>query len=332
MNPLRAEITPVPAPPSMPDGDALARWLLSSEVGDEAGAVWSWRNEDHEGFAYPEAAALWLSWASWRREGGAPREEATGRIAARLLADLESRGGVGRGDRVYLFDTCVALDALARVRGDLDRDLPRDRIAAGFDGLTRFLDADSPVLPPTDGPPRWSETWGPHLARAAALLLRAARALDHGAAAELAREIRARSGKRGIRSDRRYLHAAVYAAEGELLARALGEPASGESPRGVAEQLARVQYPGGGLPPWSDGSGAPRSDVTAQAVRLWAAVDPARYIDRQRMALAFLARCQTPTGAVLYERDGGDRNTWSSIFASQAATWALGAPDIRELI
>lgn len=327
---MRAETSPVSAPTSMPDGGDLVRWLRSPAVVDEAGCVWSWRNTEHEGFVYPEAAALWLSWAAWRRVGGAPRERAAARVAARLLADQEPGGGVGRAGRIYLFDTCVALDALVRARGDLD--LPRDRITAGLDGLTRFLDADSPVLPAPDFPPRWSETWGPHLARAAALLLRAARTLDHGAAAELAREIRGRSGDSGIRSGRRYVHAAAYAVEGELLARALGEPAGAESPSGTAEHLAQIQRPDGGLPPWSDGSGTPRSDVTAQAVRLWAAVDPARFLDCQRRALAFLARCQTPGGGVLYERGGGDRNTWASIFTSQAAAWTLGAPDFRELI
>ena len=309
---------------------AMEDWLRSADVVDASGWVWSWRNEGHEGFAYPEAAALWLSWAAWRREAGVPAGEPAGNVASRLLSELGQAGAVGRGERIYLFDTCVALDALARFLG-VDH-TPSEVVDRVLDGIDRFLDADSPVLPGVDGEPRWSESWGPHLVRAAALLLRGARVLGRGDALERARRIRDRSGSGGTAGGRAYLHARTYAAEGELLARALGEDDGAHDPRETARQLARVQRDDGGLPAWSDGSGASRSDVTAQAVRLWSAVDPGEFATHRRRGLGYLARSQAPGGGVLYEADGGDQNTWATLFTAQAAAWARSGPDVRGLI
>ncbi len=312
-----------------PDRDALRRWLCSGQVVDPGGRVSSWHNERHAGFPYAEAAALWLSWSAWRREigGPAPGGEVEGRVAGQLAAELKADGAIGRGGVAYLFDTCVALDALTRMGGGASPVVWRATRA----GLRRFLDRDTPVLPAAGQGARWSEAWGPHLHRAAALLLRAATAADREDLAGLAREIRARAGLDP--GPRRYLHAVAYAVEGELLARELGEPPLEElDPRAELATLADLQRPDGGLPAWTDGSGGGRTDATAQAVRLWAAVAPDAFAGPCGRALAFLAGCQSPEGGLVYEAGGGDRNTWSTLFADQALAWVDGRADLRGLI
>ncbi len=314
----------------VPRAEALERWLRSGEVVEPSGGVWSWRNEGHEGFAYPEAAALWLSWAAWRRDAGTPDVAAARAVVRRLLSELGEAGAVGRAGRIYLFDTCVALDALARFLGT-DR-TPAEVVDRTLGGIDRFLEADAPVLPGRAAQPRWSETWGPHLSRAAALLLRGSRTLGRERGVELARRIRTRVAARPDAMGRTYLHALVYSAEGELLTRALGEAAGPIDAVETARSLTRLQRDDGGLPAWSDGEGAGRSDTTAQAVRLWSAVDAPRFAPNRERALAYLARCQTPHGGVLYELGGGDRNTWATIFTAQAVAWARSGADVRGLI
>ena len=126
-----------------------------------------------------------------------------------------------------------------------------------------------------------------------------------------------------------FVHALAYGLEGELLLGALGEPAGTLDPRSGAGQLAELQSRSGGLPAWTDGSGSPRCDATAQAVRIWAVVGEPAHVAPIERALAFLAERQHPSGGLVYEADGGDVNTWASCFADQAAAWSHGAADVR---
>jgi hypothetical protein len=293
-----------------PDREAAAGWLAA--LPDEAGRVSSWLNPDHPGFDYPEAAALWLSWVAWRRPSGPnAASRATVDAVAKRLADLLERdGAVGRGGALYLFDTAVAVDALVRASGA--------RPERWLRGIERFVEAGAPVLPAPGGDARWSEGWGPHLIKAAGLLARTGHRAGSVSAVALAREVRRRAAV-----DRcGYLHALAYGAEGELMLRSLGEPAGALDPGVVATRLARLQRPDGSLPAWTDSSGPARSDTTAQAVRIWTAVDRVGFASRSGAALAFLGRCQGADGGVEYEPGGRDRNCWATVFADQAVAWS----------
>ena len=303
-----------------PSRRAAARWLMA--LPDEAGRVPSWLNPDHPGFDYPEAAGLWLSWVTWRRRTGqpVPRTATVDAVAGRLAELLDRDGAVGRSGARYLFDTAVAIDALVGLAGE--------RPGRWLDGVERFVRVEAPVLPTqtvdVDGAgarapgllgERWSESWGPHLLKAAGLLARAGHRAGSLSAVSLAREVRRRAAV-----DRcGYVHALAYGAEGELMLRALGEPGGGLEPEMVAGRLARLQRPDGSLPAWTDGSGPSRSDATAQAVRIWGAVDRVGFAARSRAALGFLARCQGTCGGVEYEPGSADRNCWATLFADQAA-------------
>lgn len=304
---------------AVPDRDRLLRFLCSPAIVAADGAVASWASAANPGYPYPEAAALWLSWAAWRADRGdaAPAPALVRRVAARLAADLAPAGAIGKGGRLYLFDTCLAVHGLARVAH-----LPAAREGAlrGLDGVARFLAADEPVLPRAPGGRRWSDRWHLQHDRGGALLLQAGRLLGEPRAVALARRLRERLDERALVPA--YTHAKLYGLEGELLYRALGEPIGPADPAAAAGRLAALQSPAGALPAWTDRSGGPRSDATAQAVRLWCAVDPARHAAPVARALAWLAARQTPDGGVPYGPPCLDRTSWVAFFVDQAAAWA----------
>ena len=305
------------------DRERALAWLTSGQVVDNQGAVRSWVNPAHPGFAYPEAAAIWLSWACWRSERSepGPASDVIERVAARLAEELARGRGCGRSGRAYLFDTCVALHALARALGcGLVDEIPPGALAGASTAIQRFMQAGTVVLPLADErETRWSERWGSHLVRAAALLGDAGQRLGEFTLGEMALRIR----ERCVEPDEpRYVHAWLYALESELtLDRA------SDAVVGVGERLAGLQTASGALPAWSDGSGPERADATAQAVRVWAYLDRERFgeaLERARVALASL---QQEDGGLAYESGSGDRNTWATAFADQAMAWAESGPE-----
>ncbi len=314
--------------------ERLGRWLAQPALHCDDGQILSWLNPAHPGYPYPEASALWLSWAAWRHEQRlpAPPRQAARRAAAWLHAQLSGPGAIGRQGRSYAFDTGLAVHALVRAARTpgligLDRsDLPS--LSAGLDA---FLDADQPALPGARGAARWSERWGGHMVRAAALVLQAGLWLDHPPTQQRARRMLARAVR--IQPDQPcYLHALAYQAEGDLLLTSLGVAGLHQHVPHAAQRLAQLQRPDGLLPGWSDRPDSARCDTTAQAVRLWAATDPERFADAIAAALAALARCQQPEGGLPYEPGGLDMNTWAGLFADQAARWATHGADPASLL
>ncbi len=308
--------------------DPGADWLGSNRVVRPDGRVWSWVNPAHPGHPYPEAAALWLSWAAWRGRAGlaAPPRPLVSAVWQGLAEDLERQGAVGRGGVLYLFDTCVAVAALAQVVHVSGR---RAWLRPALVGLERFAQVGYPVLGQTHGlEGRWSARLGPHLIKAAALLLRAWRALGETRLWDIAAWILARVGHPGETTGQpEYSHALAYAAEGACLLRALEQECPGVSPEATAERFALLQRDDGSLSAFLDGSGPARADTTAQAVRLWAATDPMRYGPAIEAALTFLDKSRAPEGGIRYEPGSEDLCTWATIFADQARTWARGVLD-----
>jgi uncharacterized protein YfaS (alpha-2-macroglobulin family) len=125
------------------------------------------------------------------------------------------------------------------------------------------------------------------------------------------------------RSDESYLHAACYALEGLL---ALPEvEGTSEHLQAGAEWLASLQRSDGAMPAWHDGvraRGPWPTDVVAQSVRLWAAVDADGFAPEIARGLDRLAAMQTAGGGLRYFEGTDDINTWVTIFAVQAVTWA----------
>lgn len=306
-------------PGRMPDRVRLGRWLCSADVVGEDGSVASWANPDHPGFAYPEAAGIWLAWAAWRRDRGdeAPPPGLPARVASRLAADLAGGRGVGKSGRTYLFDTCIALHGLVRAGAAT---APPEALGGALDAIEAFLDRGLPADPPVEDPARWSGTLGPFQMRAAGLLDAAARHGNLPRGASLAARLRTAIRRTGDAVSPGYLHAGCYALEGAAMA---GDP---DGLREGGARLARLQRDDGGLPAWDDGGGPGRADATAQGIRLWCMAADPHDLAVQR-GLAFLAGLQVPSGGLRYQPGSDDLPTWAACFADQAVAWALAAPD-----
>jgi hypothetical protein len=126
--------------------------------------------------------------------------------------------------------------------------------------------------------------------------------------------------------DRSYLHASCYALEGMLADR---ERHAVRLAAG-ARWLASLQRRDGSLPNWVAGP-AERvdwpTDVVAQALRIWAALDRDGFAEPMARARAALHARQTPGGGLRYlprSSAPADVNTCATLFALQAARWARG--------
>jgi hypothetical protein len=304
-------------------------WLRSPAIVDASGAVCSWANPRHPGFDYPEAAGLWLCAFAGR---GTPRDELADRVAARL-AERMLAGEVGRDGVTYTFDLGVALAGLIDHRRANGRAHPQARAT----GEAELLAALAQRRAASAGrEPRWSTRYGPHLLKLAAVLARMPGPAPRAGTARLFDDLAdLRDGGRFVTSDAgaTYVHAHCYAAEGLwCIAHTDTDPArrraSAHRLAAAADFLADVQRADGALPSDHDGArahGPGRADATAQAIRIWTAVDSRRHAAAIAGAQRWLDSCTTSEGAVRYEAGSDDLNAWATIFALQAADMVAGA-------
>jgi hypothetical protein len=326
-----------------PDAVALERWLRSDDVVATDGAVRSWWSHDGTSFDYPEAAGLWLQGLAASTTPG--DAEQLDRVASWLAASVAPDGSVGRGGRGYLFDAAMALSGLvahAAVR-------PQCAHAPALAALNRFVlrsIADrAAVVPPDAVPaPHWSVRFGAHQLKASLALCRYADLIavpvPNDAISRLLDVTHALGGGGRHRpfpgATDTYLHAGLYALEGLafLNARGLAPHASASLHAGCI-WLAAIQTTDGGIRAWAGDAvahGPVRADATAQAVRVWLAVDPARWREPIERATAALAALQDERGGLRYASDSTHVNTWASLFALQALRWLDNGAAPTELV
>jgi hypothetical protein len=300
--------------------------------------VLSWLNPRKPGYVYPEIMGYYASLCAerGRSPGGEAWLERGARVARAIVDSLSRDGGLGRAGIDYAFDTGIALsgllrlqrvaggsehrDAMLRMGAFLANSLER-RVAAWKDGRPH-VDLDS-----------WSLSFGASALKAAMAMELAAEHFRDEAARELVRRtVRElvqgsfRDGAFHINAHRDwvYAHAHCYALEALLVL----------APRGLADPapiapgaawLAEVQNADGSLTNWHGRTDLPlghQGDATSQAVRIWSAVDRARYAGNVARALAFLASLQTLEGGLRYDHASEDVNSWVSMFAAQAVAWS----------
>lgn len=296
------------------DRGAARAWLRGPEVVRDDGAVMSWSNAAHPGYAYPEIAGLWLC------AFGAERDELSAAVTRWLCAQRDPLGRVGRDGITYAFDASVAIRGL-RAAGAPDPAVNemRARLVSDLCG--------GPVCS-DERDKRWSTLRAPHLLKCAIALRdnEIERVLAHidparGATQE-AQGLRFDDGTaRGLS----YLHAHLYALEGTMWLAQRGDDRARARLSAGARWTAFAQDPSGGLRAWHDGaraSGPLRADATAQAVRLWSALDRERFADEISLGRSALAAMQHPCGGLRYEPESDDVNVWATLFALQADEWA----------
>lgn len=304
-----------------PDKERMLTWLRRAPVTDE-GLILSWTNPSKAGYAYPEAAGLWLGLFSAE---GAPGE-IEHRVARALTRGVSADGSVGRRGIEYPFDTAVALRGLLafeRAGGRVEDPAVLDRM---FGYLARSIAERRATVPevPED---RWSTRYNPHLLKLVIVIsdwsTRTSDPRCRDLTAQLHSELAPKAlewfrGPQGVAP--RYSHAVCYATEAMVhLARA-GVPGARDSAATAAEWLTAVQHESGGIPAFSGPGPEERlaSDATAQAIGVWTAVDAARYAPNVTRALQHLARVQHDSGGIRYSETSNDVNTWCTIFAVDA--------------
>ncbi len=273
----------------------------------------SWVYGQRDGFAYDEATAIFARLFAWL---GHARRAAS--LGERVEALVQEQGALGREGVCYAFDTALALPSLARP------DAAARRVAA--------LMTSGVACEPITRPGWWSQSYGPHLLKALVPLAATGRRalVDELAADLVARTFDGARFRIHAESPWCYLHSHCYAVEGLLgLGRSLEVVAAS------VDWLARQQRDDGSFPAWEGRPGAPRvspMDVTAQAVRLFAAVAPDRHAEARHRALERLAQAQDPrTGGIRYDDTIPDQATWVAAFALQAVRWSASPPSQGEL-
>jgi hypothetical protein len=296
------------------------------------GSILSWSHPSNTGYPYPEAAGLFLS-TECASDVDARSKAVADRVAGWLCASIGTDGGVGRDTITYLFDSAVALAGLLRYRaaggcvgGDAVihslRDFICDQIAAGT--AVRPLDAAA------DG--RWSTQFGAHLVKVLHSLHLYAGTFGNAVHDDLVAALVNRSGHQPSPV---YVHPFCYEQEGHVVVAQHGLTSLFEPVDGALAWLTELQQPDGGLLAFANGMegfGEPRSDATAQAVRLWLLRDRTRYRDAIARALAFLAACQTPQGGIQYSPGRDDVCSWSTMFTLQAVDWHVNGANLDALL
>ena len=201
-----------------------------------------------------------------------------------------------------------------------------------FDAVVDAVERRRAVREGTDVD-RWSTRWTGHMLKVIAPLRRYAEATGDARAEAAARRLLGDLHGRAVEpfdGGDFYTHAFCYAVEGLLVAHAWGLGDFARDLASHAAALASLQRDDGTLPAFRSG-GPSRADATAQAVRLWCAVDRERHGEAIAKALGALASLDAGEGGLRYEPGSGDVNTWATLFALQAEAWAAGAVDVGDL-
>ena len=348
------------APERAPRSAAVATWLLHGPAqltqGPHAGAVAGVVAADGSAaYVYPEIAGYFLQWLAWRAGRDGPREALRARAAAlqrwlaawlahappRTRVHIDGTTGDWRNRAVFFFDVAMVLRGLgsAAQAGLVAPD--REVVAGVVRELDRLLAPDAQFAAcamhaPDDAfPAKWSTRRGAFLAKAAAGVLTAARALPgiperivQAADVTLDASVAALA-----QQAHRETHPLLYACEGVLaLPRHRRFQAWLPVVAARFDAVLAAANAEGYLPETLDGSGPQRVDILAQALRVghlltWHRLQRAP----DRVALERLARALgrelRPAGDVAFARGdaGTHSNVWATMFTDQALAFGAGA-------
>jgi hypothetical protein len=315
-------------------------WLCGDEVRLPDGRVMSWVGDG--AYPYDEALCYLLRLLSWcasftRDDRYLDRAEP---LLGRLQALAGKDGGIGRDGAIYLFDTGMALAALAGVARASRRDLTAWMNPLA-DTMLALIRKESAVVgeAPDD---RWSTRFGPHLAKLVIGLTEASGILRRPelrtTGQKLVQRFLLESSRDGLFYSEpgfgtSYLHAHCYAAEGLVYAVEEGLVADDGLLMKSGDTLSKALLENGAVDAWwGTGDIAEANDTTAQAVRIWQVIDPKGFAFEIKRALAYLETQTNKKGGVLYRPDSDHLNAWTTVFAVQAMLYAKRGPDWQWLI
>jgi hypothetical protein len=321
---------------------------IQIEQGLHRGGVAGWLDAHGEPeFLYPEIAGYYMTTSTWLASGAATTPERAadalerGQLAMdwiRRVVDnddmpptrlyLSSERSDWRNSAVFSFDLCMVVRGISCFESIVGSNDARDLVERLCTTIRRIcsdmrlMRSHIVLSDGTELPRRWSTLPGPHHLKAAASVLKLPRDVVGDALAGVCRrtcdtwEARMHS-----HWPCRELHALLYGFEGMLIDR----PVPADSVEPTFERLLRLQAPDGTLPALMDATDPEvRSDVLAQALRIGTWLRDGGVLDDDHwsralegLASALLLHVQ-PDGAVLFSRDGRNKNAWCAMFALQA--------------
>lgn len=326
----------------------LKLFLAESSIVDRRGNVYSWLNPRHQGFVYPEIMGLYLNLSSqlvgitnsevWQPID-ALLEKRSHAIAKQLQKLVPSLGGLGKQGKVYAFDNCMAITGLLAYKqylgGYVDPKILLQMADFTVELLTQKLVCYDNKGNIVEQKPHWSNTFGASTLKNAIALDMLARETQNQAyqklAFRIAEDVVATCFHRGYfrafpTTNIVYCHAHCYALEGLLHLQTQGNRQFSQVLEAGVKQLKAWQNNDGSLYNWYNNVTEQRfkvADATAQAIRLWSAIDRDYYADNIERGGQFLTSLQSPHKGLHYQPETKDRNSWASIFAVQATDWSL---------
>ena len=344
------------------DAARVARWLLGSpaqQVGTaHAGAVAGWIGADGQAdYVYPEITGYYLKWLAWMTQthGRQPVYVARAEAALHWLTQWLTTDNVPatriyingpredwRNDALFAFDVAMVLRGIGAAVGARLLASPAFVIERTCSWLSRLIGLDGQLdaclkhRNEDSFPDRWSTRREPFLAKAAAGIIGAARALPDvptGLRIAAQRTFDA-SIDALLRASHGETHPLLYAVEGFL---ALPEGAAfiERLPKVAARFDALLQHATqiGRVPETLSRAGTPRLDIVAQTVRAGlllnahqaAQASSAPELDNLADTLAQYVRAD---GAVPFTPDAraAQFNVWTAMFTEQALALAYREP------
>lgn len=325
-------------------------FLAMSPIVNSQGEVLSWLNTDHPGYVYPEIMGYYLTFGSTYLATGVATDplahfltQRVHQVAQRLQTIVSPVGGIGKSGYLYLFDTAIAVTGLLayhnQIKGDIDESVVLRMV--GF--MERAVTQQHAVFK-TNGDrailsPHWSTVFGSSMVKCAIAFNRVADWTGQDHYHQLGRDCitsvianYCRDGAFPVcpQSDLVYTHAHCYALEGLLDLHTYGADTMADLRIG-ADWLEQWQNRDGSLLNWNRVGNRPGvegpvnslkiGDATAQALRIWIAVDGDRYQRAIRRGFRFLQRLAATHHGFYYGLGSRDVNAWVTLFTAQALAW-----------
>jgi hypothetical protein len=336
---------------------SLAGWLLSKPVlraAEQGAGVVNWLTRDgHWDGLYPEICGYYLQFAAQAAPAAGTGDDTLFRSAAAAVAAwLDAVGGAAaepptlyqpdmaepdwRNQCLFAFDLAIIVRGFAAAEARWPGLVPAgvsERYAASLLRIVEDGRLASHLLRPgassADIPVKWSTTKGVlHVKAAAALAGLGRHDIDSIARATISDEaaLFAREGEARMRE----LHPFLYFVEGwlTLWGQTEDQHALANARRAFAMVLGQVDPLSGEAPHTANARDAvTRSDVLAQALRAGLVLEAAGQLTdelgemwrpRRRALQAAVLERISPEGGIIFDRVGGHRNAWASMFAWQA--------------
>jgi hypothetical protein len=328
----------------------LIDFVTSHKIVDSVGNVYSWFNQDHPGFIYPEAMGLYLNLASQMGcyKNNFALTHVAHTVGKKLQEYVPSSGGIGKYGKIYAFDTSMAISGLLAYKkylhGWVD-DATIRQMASFIVEMTRHrLTVINDDKSRVNLPPHWSTRFGASTLKTVialdALALEFNDKTYHHLLVEVANEILENCFSHGCFSVHEedsavYCHAHCYALEGLIYLQKQHDFNVMNVLLAGADRLKMWQNSDGSLFNWynaPDREQLKMSDATAQAVRIWLAVDRDFYHREIERGLEFLASLCSPQSGIYYHQGSQDLNSWAALFTIQATDWYLNGVQLESIV